>query len=316
MSVFESSAQGGGGEEATMSSCLGTAIVSMGVIGFISTSVRALGKGQDIVFSGETKMYKWGVLMDGHGSNAFRDLLLTFPWDDIMSSVRDPEEHLMELIEQRKHTYGKDSGATLLMMKAYPDRIETISIGDSEIAIWKNGALSYKSTPHNRRNPLEVDRLSTMNVHYDIPQYPVPVIATSMKMQARKGEYATFKDGTRIAPTQAIGHNGVTGFASERHVEFFDPARDHVRCILGSDGFYDMFLVESEEAPEDAAQDHIDALSMTAEELVQKAADRWSQSWFYHWNPEKPEVNYSCVFPAEGGRDDVSVVVFDNRRAV
>jgi len=285
--------------------------------GYIAGAVRSLGKGQDMIYTGEASGYKWAVLMDGHGSNVFKNMVQTLPFEEIMTSTtRDPEEHLLDLIEQRKHTYGHDSGATLLMMKAYPGRIETISIGDSEIAIWKNGALSYKSTPHNRRNPLEAARLSTMNVHYDSPQFPVPVIATSTKMRARKGEYANFEDGTRLAPTQAIGHNGVTGFASERHVECFDPTRDNVRCILGSDGFFDMFLFESEEAPEDAARDHLDALALTAEQLAQKAADRWSQSWCYHWNAEKPEVNYNCVFPASGGRDDVSVVVFDNRREV
>jgi len=283
--------------------------------GNIASSVRSQGQGQDMVWHGQVHDYKWAVLMDGHGSNTFKNMVLTMPIAEIMARA-DSLEYLLALIEQRKFTYGKNSGATLLMMKAYPDRIEVSSIGDSEILIYKNGAVAYKSTPHNRRNPIEEARLSSMNVHYDPTIHPIPMIVSSTKMRGRKGEYAIFSDGTRIAPTQAIGHNSITGFAPERHIEYYDPSRDDVRCILGSDGFFDMFLCDSEEEPEDSARDHLDALAMTAEQLVQKAVDRWAQPWDYHWNAAAPDMSYNTVFPEIGGRDDVSVIVFDNRKAV
>lgn len=295
----------------------------------INGCVRGIAKNQDVIFYGYNDSipgneFEWGVLMDGHGTNMFINIMRIQDWQKIMSEV-DPWTALEIILLDISGTYGYNSGSTLLMMRAYKDRIETITIGDSEIIIHKNGKMIYKSNPHNNKNETEMLRLAELpqgKCHFLRQKVPIPQIRTSDTLQAKIGGYFYFENDaspitTQIAMSQSIGHNNVTCYAPERHIEFFTP-EDSIQCIMGSDGLFEMLLIpenilkipsiSDEELSEIVDKDTIDMLTMTAEELCDKAEKRWKQEWNYLWHPNDPTKEVITTFGNEW--DDISAIVW------
>jgi serine/threonine protein phosphatase PrpC len=233
-------------------------------------------------------------------------------WEKIMSSA-DPWARLLEIVKLYRFQYGRQTGSTLLMMRAYKDRIETLSVGDSQLAIYKNGVLVYKSTEHNTESVAEVIRLKSKSVSINKTTTPIGKVVSASKMIAYYPDYITFSDGTTIAPSQALGQNDVTGYEPEVHTELFT-SEDEMRCILFSDGFSDMFLFDSD-VEEDKLNDERDILTLTVAQLVEKAEKRWRGKWNWHWDEKNPDVFLETQFP-EDMMDDVGVVVWDNKKAV
>lgn len=280
--------------------------------GFLNGSVKGLGKGQDFVAFGKEEEFDWGVLLDGHGGDKFINMMRLEDWRAIMTS-EDPWEKLSTTLRTFPFSYCVNSGSTLLMMRAYADRVETLSIGDSGLVIYKNGVLVYKSTEHNSENAGEVERLKSRKVRISKMNAPVVCIASAKNLKTKFKDYITFEDGTTIAPTQALGHCNVTRYSPEVHIETFE-TDDEMRCVLFSDGFGDMFLFESD-VEEDKLQDEKDILTMTANELIEKAEARWRQEWNLYNDASKPDVFQNGKFPLDG-MDDVGVVVWDNKKKV
>jgi len=281
-------------------------------VGFLNGGTKSLGKGQDFVAFGKEDEFDWGVLLDGHGGDKFINMMRIEDWRTIMTS-EDPWGKLSTTLRTFPFSYCVNSGSTLLMMRAYADRLETLSIGDSGLVIYKNGVLVYKSTEHNSENASEVERLNTRKVKIEKMHNPVVCIASAKNLCFKSKDYITFEDGTTIAPTQALGHCNVTRYAPEVHIETFEPD-DEVRCVLFSDGFGDMFLFESD-VEEDKLQDERDILTMTASQLIEKAEARWRQSWRLYRDISKPDVFEEGKFPLDG-MDDVGVLVWDNKTVV
>lgn len=280
-------------------------------ISFINGATRALGKGQDFVAFGEGDGFEWGILLDGHGYDYYINMMKSLDWRAIMTSD-NPWQTLHDIIHSGGFVLSKNSGSTLLMLRAYSDRLETLSIGDSGLAIYKNGAMIYKSTEHNSKNKSEVERLKSRKIQFTKSQ-KIPFLVSSSSMRMKSPDYTIFENGERIAPTQALGHCNITGYEPETHIEYFTPG-DEMRCVLYSDGFGDMFLFEADEEGERLRDEH-DILTMTAEELADKAAARWSQMWKVHYDDEKPEIFWDTAFDPTS-RDDVGVLVWDNKKPV
>jgi serine/threonine protein phosphatase PrpC len=280
-------------------------------ISFINGTTRALGKGQDFVVFGKGSGFEWGVLLDGHGSDIYIDLLRSLDWQSIMTS-ENPWKTLHEIIHAAPFIDLKYTGSTLLMLRAYSDRLETLSVGDSGLAIYKNGALVYKSTEHNSKNESEKERLKSRNVRFE--EYrKVPFMVSSTSMRMKTPDYTQFENGEIFAPTQALGHCNITGYAPETHTEYF-ASEDEMRCVLYSDGFGDMFLFEADEE-EERLKDERDILTMTAEELANKAEARWIQMWKVYYVEHIPDMFVMTTFDSTS-RDDVGVLVWDNRKDV
>jgi len=284
-------------------------------VSFLNGTTRSLSKGQDFVAFGKEKDYDWVVLLDGHGTNSFINLMRVQNWREIMAT-EDPCETLLTIIKNKRYNYGANSGSTLLMMRAYADYIETVSIGDSKVIIYKNEEVVYKSTEHNTKNPLEIERLKQRVesgcVEFDRCKNPIALVVSATKMVPCFPDYVRFENGTYIAPTQALGHNDITGYAPEKRRENYERG-ERVRCILASDGYSEMHLFESE-CEEEKEKDEKELLELKAEELAEKAEKRWRQAWDWHWDEKNPEVFIKTEYGSN--MDDVGIVIWDNTRAV
>jgi len=271
----------------------------------INGDKRGLGKDQDLVYFGECKDYSWGVLLDCHGGNHFKNVLQRQNWEEIMKYDR-PDLELIRLIKLEPNERGNTSGSTMSMMKIYGDRIETFNIGDSHTIIYKNGELVYINSPHISSNPVERMRLEAMGNVKFIPCDPIPFMLDNKTMGFKAGEYCLFENNTRLAPTQALGHNQITGYNTEIHIEPYS-STDIIRCICCSDGVSDMVLFSSE-VEEDVRSDENDMKNMNVDEMLDKFEQRWKQSWRMfdpktgkYFNEEYPSNMY----------DDISVIIFE-----
>ena len=301
--------------------------------------VRGICKNQDIVFTGtsvlDTESFDYGVIIDGHGTNEFINKLILIDWNEIVSNV-EPwkllyENHLKKIVLRRS------SGSTLIIIRAFSNRIETISIGDSRVIIYKNNEYVYGNTPHNLSNPREVERLKLLDTYESSEEDNLrPRIRNSKKVQAVIAYYHNFSNrsigifrsdqfiaSTKIAMTQSLGHNNITGYDPEFHVEYFQK-EDKIDVIAGSDGLFDMLLLEdnilrnpelSDEDWSDIKQDQIDLLSMTSLELVSKAENRWrKKDWEFHFNPNKFEDFQVANFG--GSYDDICAVTWRKKSEI
>jgi serine/threonine protein phosphatase PrpC len=285
----------------------------------MTEQVIGLSKNQDFTVTGQGslngKLFDYGVLLDGHGTNTFINLMRQQDWLSIMSQ-EDPWDALYIILKtirfQKIRGSFESSGSTLLMMRAFEDRIETISVGDSQIVIFKNDEYVYGTTPHNRKNPLEVERLPNHPYYsYSKKSNNIPAIKSATSLRAITSEYNYFVH-TMLAMTQSIGHNDITGYEPERKTIFFD-ANDKMDVIMGSDGLWEMILLDdgrhpiSEEDMPDVLQDKQDLLTMNAAELASKSEARWKKTdWKYYWSLNSLEKFIINGF--DGSYDDISAI--------
>jgi serine/threonine protein phosphatase PrpC len=286
--------------------------------------VRGLSKNQDVAFNGSSKLrgdkFDYGIILDGHGSDQFIDFMRSLEWLYIVSQD-DPWEYIHSIMMEYHLLEG---GSTLIIMRAFINRIEIISVGDSSIMIHKNGELSYMNEKHTHNNQKEIERLS------HLPEYKgtkkmkdyIPQIRNSQEMQANRSYYSYFGSNyysqTRLAMTQSLGHGNLTGYDPERHIEYFEET-DKINILMGSDGLFDMLLLEKviQTTPElstseldDIRKDTDDILMMNASEIVEKVEKRWKkEDWSYHWHIK----DYSQVMSPisfNGCYDDISAITW------
>jgi len=147
-----------------------SSIIQQTTTSSISGFVKGLSKNQDRIFYGtdehlEKGIYDWGVLLDGHGSNDFINIMSSQNWREIMMND-DPWNQLHSILLNINNLYTIMGGSTLLMIKSFSTHIETISVGDSEIIIHKNGIQIYKSTPHNLKCSSEREHKLILIINY------------------------------------------------------------------------------------------------------------------------------------------------------
>jgi len=303
----------------------------------MTESVLGLCKNQDHTVTGKGILnngeeFDYAVLMDGHGLDFFIDKMRQQDWHTIMCSD-DPwialyiileTIHIVDVSTRKYSIVSKKntSGSTLLMMRAFVNRIETLSVGDSQIVIFKNGEYEYGTVPHNMRNPLEVERIAKHSEYsHTTKERPIPSIRSATALQTIPSEYHHFKDTTMLAMTQAIGHNNITGYAPEKNVVLFEE-HDNIDIIMGSDGLWEMILLEqsaktipflTEVEIADIVQDKVDLLTMNAAEIVRKAERRWKkEDWIFHWDINNfKKITQECSFC--GNYDDISVVKWSKK---
>jgi len=280
---------------------------------YLNGFTRDMFKGQDVVAFGAEEDYDWGIVLDGHGDNGqrgFIKIIKQYNWREIMIT-EDPCTTLLSMLKMEyRYTTG---GSTMLMMKAYADHIDTVSIGDSLIVIYKNGRIAYKSCPHNEKNLADMERVIADGGILIPGKQDISYLASASKMRTHRPGYIRFRSGgVMIAPTQALGHGGITGYNPEKNTLHFGP-NDHIRCMLFTDGHGDMTLFESE-VVEDLEKDQTDMLTMTVSQLVDKTEARWKQEWNLEYC-QKPVRSTLISYPDDMW-DDIGLLVWDNRNPV
>ena len=137
----------------------------------IEERIQQMDKFQDQTYSGEGidiksgKPFKYAMVTDGHGTNACINILRGISKSEmaIILGGEDPVRVLAEYIDSKTQSIAKVSGATMCLAKIFDDNIECINCGDSQVAIFKDGALVHLSKEHNYENVEERTRLLAMN---------------------------------------------------------------------------------------------------------------------------------------------------------
>jgi serine/threonine protein phosphatase PrpC len=315
----------------------------------MSYGIKQLDSSQDSVFTGsyiptekeadDYEAFDWGIIADGHGKafslsgrcEPFMGFKEAFDVLDheVIALSKDPVAYIQHMIPF--HLYPENVGATFLMFKAFKNRIEIFSIGDSSARVFVNKELVYSNELHKIGTEKEVKRLVDENIKYTIHNGISPRIIDDSHLIMETSNTVTFYSGASnfgLSLTQSIGHHSITGFAPERKTIKFDD-EDEVQIVIGSDGVFDVicneidgpFLAKVEEATE----------------LVDFAEARWKQQWWnsitqearnkYMKNPKNREkmegliefrgaddkIYYeyeSTIFP---DYDDISCVVWSQR---
>ena len=287
---------------------------------FLDCQERQIGKGQDIAISGRNLLNKngrhcdWIFVADGHGDDTIINMLRNLIKDDKMLYIISTDEPMDELVLQMKRKpLLRLSGATCIIVKIWEDNvIQCWSVGDSQVAIYVNKQLHYLSCPHNMKNPLEQERLAENiklgRVRIEKMKDLIPRVATKNTMFPRVGEYI-HTGRVKLAMTQALGDDWVTGIVPEKFTYSFDP-KDEVRVVAGTDGFWEQYIFEGQ----DATEDLIDITTLTTENLIIKTNRRWEQNWEYFWNPAN--TSQSIITNYDGEYDDIALGIWTNRRPI
>lgn len=286
---------------------------------YLDTQERQLGKKQDIAISGRNLLNKNGKLcdwtlvnFDGHGGFLAINIIKKLITDDKLAEIIANYEPMDALVAYMKTQFiGSNSGTTCIIVKIFENNvIQSWNVGDSQVAIYVNKQLHYISCPHNMRNPLEQVRLKEQiefkNVRIERMEDYVPVIATKTTMTTRIGEYIYFENKP-LAMTQALGDGWVTGIVPEKFEYTFDPA-DEVRIIAGTDGYWEHYIFDGLDAPEDLT----DNTTLPGDRLIDKMEQRWRKDdWQYFWNPKN--LTQSILVGYEGAYDDIGLAIWSNR---
>ena len=274
----------------------------------INSKINQLSKKQDYIITDQAidketgELFNWSVVFDGHGTDDCIRFIRNIPMDimtDFIVSDR-PIENLAKYINDNLKLR-VSSGSTMCLIKIYQNRIVCINCGDSQAAIYKNGNIEFISKEHSFKNEKEKARLAD-NVTY-IPSSDIE-IRDETTLISCYSEYIEWDSDyyTKLACSQALGHNGITGCAPDTVVIPITPG-DRFKVIVGSDGLWDM-IIKSDE------KDMLLLWGMDADAIMKQTTDRWLQTWnmidelknsiIVHRAKYQP---YQC--------DDISVIVAD-----
>jgi serine/threonine protein phosphatase PrpC len=269
---------------------------------YMTSAIKQLDSKQDSVFTGrvESEIYgsfDWIVLSDGHGSvngvpsYNFKTQFDSLNFDELVCCV-DPIHYIHCRIPDS--SYSVSVGATLIIVKIFDwsgsewggsewggseggggvGRVETFSVGDSGLRIYKNGELVYKNAGHKISNAMEIARLNRQGKKYYVCSSSIPVILggnhLTMDTSVKTVRFFDKSLDFGLSLTQSIGHHGVTGFEPEVATIEFD-GLDKMQVVVGSDGVFDMVC--------DNIDDDVLLSEFTASEIVDFAERRWKQEW-------------------------------------
>ena len=302
------------------------------------TQNRPNGLGQDFSLSGKGNdtngNYCYLIVADGHGKGNYVKLLSSdcFLWDAIVAetSAKNMCSQINFQIQSIKniHQNGLDSnldftndGSTLSIVKIYKKMIKCYWIGDSQIRVFNKGFEVFKSKNHNGRNKKELKRLEKadkMNdkFNYSINKVPSLCMVDPFTLTMKKHPQIQFFANNKcekMMVTRAIGHNEelfpsfetktilLDEIEQSNYENIYKDSNDSndnndLCVVVASDGFWDMFCEENDE-------DATALLTLNAEYLVQRALQRWKQTWHIK-NSDKTKTL------SENNIDDVSIALF------
>jgi len=273
----------------------------------IETAIEQLSKGQDYVCKGTGidrqtgEPFEWAMLNDGHGTNTCINFIRSIRMEkkSELIGAAEPIQEIAKYIDNSRVIFPSDStGATVVIVRYYKDRIECFNSGDSQFMVFKNNELFHISKEHNSSNLEERKRVIAKGCLF-VPSTSIKMLSET-EIASAATEYMVFPTDTRkLAPTQALGHNSRTGYLPEKLVIPLEEGMSY-RVVMGSDGMFDMTMLEN---PDDVEY----LKTRTCNEILNKAVGRWLQEWSGHMGDGIIQkfkwLRQHC--------DDVSVVVVD-----
>lgn len=273
----------------------------------INAKVNQLSKKQDYIISEQSidsetgELFNWSVVFDGHGSNDCIQFIRNIPMQTMNEFVSSnkPIENLAKYINDNLKL-NVSSGSTMCLIKIYQNRIVCINCGDSQAAVYKNGKLEFITEEHSFKNEKEKTRLAD-NVTY-IPSYDIAIRDENTLISVYSEYIEWNEDYTKLACSQALGHNGVTGCVPDTVVIPITPG-DRYKVIIGSDGLWDMIIKENEE-------DILQLWNMDTDAIMKQTTERWLQKWnMVDVLKNDLTIHYAKYEPYQC--DDIAVVVAD-----
>jgi len=274
-----------------------------------TTKINQLSKGQDYIYMDDVidttgEKCKIAVVFDGHGEYKVINFIRSIPNEKMnqLLMVSKPIESLANYINDNLHQSRlESSGSTMCMVKLFSNRIECINCGDSQVAVYKNGLLEYMNREHNYENEKEHERLK-----YDVDFIPSSNIKmidnnTLINIYSEYIEWDFPGSYTKLACSQALGHNNITGYDPEYKVIPITE-NDQFKVIIGSDGLWDMIM-------KDDIQDVNNLYNMDADAIVEQTTNRWLQLWNMHDVLNNQPI-VQCRF-SRSQCDDIGVFVAD-----
>lgn len=281
-----------------------------------------LNKNEDFItrghcISSEGEQFHYILALDGHGdtSRQMMPYIRGLDFDDILSNNVCPATRLNEIINEGERFHIR-SGCTFACAKIFENRVEAITVGDSNVYIYVNNELIYLSPDHNINNKEEIQRLEeagiTFKTQYD--QTFKLLSATSLEPDITQSlhflsptPYLEPETGCElfIAMTQTLGHHGITGLKPATKTIMIQPT-DKVDVIVATDGVWDII------DPELIAEDKTMLLHNSAKDIATEAVNRWKQGWNYIYNG----ISYTNTEFGSSGWDDVSVGIFRKKSII
>lgn len=267
---------------------------------------------QDMVRTGKHmvsgKYHAWMVVADGHGVGTIINAFKSADWNVIMEG-----DNTMALIYKLIGSLNTDcDGATLSVVKITPLGIKSWWIGDSQIRIFNNHKLLWKSANHNSRNEKEMKRIRESGIKTEASWTLSVIDRECLGMKRSRYIHHVIDGGVeKLAMTRVLGHNnGAHPFVESHFIPFNKCGNDAWKVVVASDGLWDMVgecdggFVASERA--------------TAATLTELALKRWLKEWIYVDPTNKLPISVIKRDPTifrekiQGCGDDIGVAVWSD----
>ena len=251
-------------------------------------------------------------------------------FDDISPETKDKiyraEYPMLELISYfstvAHNQYHHSTGAVASFARIYSDRVETFNVGDATSLVFIDGKLVYINERHTAANMREQERLtrefdlnSSTSARVCIVPSSTLELMSATDIRSIKSTYTVFKHEdangnyteTRLAPSQSLGHNNVTGYEICMSVIPYTPEQT-VHVITDTDGVMDMVCMPVGWTPDVLPTDLQFLATTDAQDIAKWARERWSQEWTVHADGYTPGKQ---TFPkSRYGQDDIGVATW------
>ena len=286
----------------------------------IDEKIVQLFKRQDHIITGSGKVTSTGesfqylATFDGHGENYCIDFIRNSITREAMDAIMEsdtPVQTLAGLINapnaEGKYVvplHNSTSGSTMCLVKIYTDRAVFHCLGDSRMmCIIDNECVFFSKEHKSHSNPEEKARVIAAGATC-IPAGNIQVL-TPTRITPSVEEYVCYPSNAsiRLAMTRCLGHNmgkSTDALICEPEITTIPfTASNHVRILSGSDGFWDMILLDDE-------GDMSALRTQSCVALVDKVVMRWKQKWVVVLD-EYPGKFFGQQFTEPREWDDVSL---------
>jgi serine/threonine protein phosphatase PrpC len=245
----------------------------------VESSTNQLCKGQDYTYIDDItdtngEECKVCIVFDGHGDNRVIHFIRSIPNNKMneLLSGKNPIETLANYINTNiNYNNIVTSGSTMCLTKIYSNRIECFNCGDSQVAIFKNGSLEYINNEHNYKNEKERVRLNDKVIFKPSSNIKMTDQNTLISVYSEYIEWNSEDSSFMLACSQSLGHAGITGYDPEIMVIPI-LAEDKYKIIIGSDGLWDMIMLDNEE-------DMKNLYLKNVNDIMEQTTNRWLQEW-------------------------------------